>query len=96
MFSFVASAPGARPKEKVMSEEIDHTAQCIREALAAWGRLSISELSSLLGDKKQLLARTLAWLLLRGFVTFKREDSTLFVRLPGTASREPLPASPRQ
>jgi hypothetical protein len=96
MLSFVASAPGARPKEKVMSEEIDHAAECIREALAAWGRLSLTELSSLLGDRKQLLARSLAWLVLRGFVTFKREDNVLFILLPGTASREALPTSSRQ
>jgi hypothetical protein len=76
-----------------MSEDIDHVASCISEALSALRRLTIPELSALLGEKRQLLARALAWLLLRGMIAFRREENVLYVTFPETPPYgKPLPA----
>jgi hypothetical protein len=72
--------------EKVR-EELDHTARCISEALCEWNRLSIAELSAFLGEKKMLLARTLAWLVLRGMVAFQHERGVLYVTGAGARVR---------
>jgi hypothetical protein len=72
-----------------MDEEIDGAARRINDVLPEGARVEVTELCALLGGSRDTLARTLAWLLTRGLITFVRDKGRLYVMRQGAAaSRE--------
>ena len=66
-----------------MDEEIDRAARRIGEGLRVHKRLSVTDLCALLGGSQEILARTLASLLIRDMIVFSREKGNLYVMLQG-------------
>jgi hypothetical protein len=66
-----------------MDDEIDRAARRIGEGLRVHKRLSVTDLCALLGGSREMLARTLARLLVRDMIVFSREKGTLYVMLQG-------------
>ncbi|MGA2479852.1 MAG: hypothetical protein ABSG63_13960 [Spirochaetia bacterium] len=66
-----------------MDEEIDRAARRIGEGLRMHKRLSVTDLYALLGGSQEILARTLASLLIRDMIVFSREKGNLYVMLQG-------------
>ena len=71
-----------------MDEQMNTAARCISESLKEHERLTVPEISLMLGGKRELLARTLAWLLARDLIVFGRDKGNLYVM-----TREPLSTS---
>jgi hypothetical protein len=62
-----------------MDEQINTAARCISASLKEHERLTVPEISLMLGGKRDLLAQTLAWLLARDLIVFGRDNGNLYV-----------------
>jgi hypothetical protein len=65
-----------------MSEWKEASAEMISTALEGRQRMTLDEICTLLGDRKESTAEALAWLLVRGAIRFVREDRQLYIGLP--------------
>jgi hypothetical protein len=64
-----------------MSDEIDTGVRRVVTTLTESKKLTFPDLTSLLGDDRDFIAKVLAWLLVRGIIATGREGSTLYVTL---------------
>ena len=68
-----------------MNEQIDTAARRVSETLKVHERLTVPEISIMLGGRRDLLAQTLTLLLARDLIAFGRDNGSLYVMW-----REPL------